>query len=463
MSDWLNITNIIFGFIGAASALVVVVARLFHNKVVAGKDNEINSLKRDLAQAEARVQSADKNRSQSQQSLETLREQLNGKIEDLAKQFHAQAASLYIPIYTVHDKESKSPLGFAFVAVYNMNFEATKGVLKIKLVEEWTVVGECWAKGRGRVENELQANPRHVASYDQESKFTPVHTLVLPVLCNKEKVGVIQLFNKTKPDNLHSIDAHGFTDGDFTNLQKDATDTPLAEATNLFRSDQDHVGFLELQGEESLENAAIMYVDLTSSSLLFSSLTLLEAAQLINCFNEHVYRQMKHLSAVVERFNGDGTLVRFHYENFDPDRPESNPVLVAVRAAADLIQGFETFKGKYWKLLPPTAADKIRLRICITLGRVISTNVGPRQFQVPTVMGQCVNRSAKMIAYAPRDRDVVLVDGNVRQALEQMDKKYAEALSNFSFDEPKASSLMGYEYSEVIKLDSFKSGAERTR
>jgi hypothetical protein len=68
-------------------------------------------------------------------------------------------------------------------------------------------------------------------------------------------------------------------------------------------------------------------------------------------------------------------------------------------------------------------------------------------------MGQCVNRSAKMVTFAPRDRDVMLVDDNVSKALKQIDEHYVTALTAFdswSSDTARQSpSLAGHRYFEV--------------
>lgn len=462
MDEWIEYAKLAGGFVGAAG--IATMAKLYHDRVVAGKDTELRlkdaeivRIQAELAKVQSQVRDADGDATTDQRDLARLRSQLMELVERLAKALGAQAASLYVPIFSTHDDRFEFPRGFAFVAAYNVDPAATEAILRMKLVETWTVVGECWTKGAVLSDNALQDNVRHVASYDQQSGFVPIHTLVSPVRWGDRQVGVIQVFNKTAPGGLHDLDPRGFDSEDRKALVEWVQDTGasgIADKTHHFQSSRDCARFLGLQGELDLENAAILYVDLTRSSSLFDEMPLLDAARLLNCFNEYVYRCMERFSAVVEKFSGDGTLVRFHYGGFNADQPASNPAFRAVCAAADMAKDFKDFKARHWKELADEVASDVRLRISISLGPVISTNVGPRQFQVPTVMGQCVNRAAKMVAYAPRDRDTVLVDDNVRKALLQIDRQHAGAMHEFTAwsDSAAASapSLARHQYFELM-------------
>jgi class 3 adenylate cyclase len=369
----------------------------------------------------------------------------------------------------LRDEAAESPRGFAFVAVYNADTTAAKAIRDMKMVESWSVVGECWDKGSVISDNDLQANVRHMASYDNKSGFTAMHTLVVPVRFQNRQIGVLQVLNKSVGADSAELDPQGFSPDDRKALSgqlNDTADGGLAMLLHYFLSDSNCTRFLGVQGELDLENAVIMYADLTRSSSLFSELPLLDAAKLINRFDEELYRRMQPHAAVVEKFNGDGTMIRFHYGGFKPDSLARNPAYRAASAAAEIVSDFEDFKAKYWKPLADNIADKVLLRMTIALGPVISTNVGPRQFQVPTVLGQCVNRAAKMAAYAPRDRNVVLVDDNVRKTLLQLDRSYGESLRDYSGfalpDTQPSESLARHAYYE-LDIDRFVQLKPRTR
>ncbi len=474
MADWVEYAKIIGGFAGAIG--ISTLAKLYHDKVIAGKEIEIKNkeaelarIRADLSRAESRAKNAEDSASPGQRDLGKLREQLTEIVERFAQTLGAQAATLYVPLFTAGDEEAEFPRGFAFVAVYNIDANASAAILRMKLVEGWTIVGECWAKGAMMEDNTLQANVRHVSSYDALSGFVPLHTLVAPVRWQNRQVGVIQFFNKTQTGNPHNIALDGFTSDDrkqLVELLQDTSEGGIAAKTYYFQSNRDFIRLLGLQGEINLENAAILYVDLTRSSSLFRELPLIDAARLINRFNENVYQRMGRFSAVVEKFNGDGTLVRFHYGGFDTLKAASNPAFRAVCAATDLLADFKDFKAKHWKQLSSEVANAIKLRVTVALGPVLSTNVGPRQFQSATVMGQCVNRSAKMVGLAPRDRDVILVDDHVRKALMQIERGYEQALKRFQhWNEPTGAttaSMLGHEYYEV-DCEPFKQAATEIR
>ena len=461
MIEWIEYAKIAGAFIGACG--IATLAKLYHDKVVTGKDTElkikdaeITRLQADLLKAQSRVKSAEEDSAPAHRDLARLRVQLTEMVERLAGSLRAQAASLYIPVFNAGDERAASPRSFAFVAAWNIDPGATAAILKMKLVETWTVVGECWDKATLIGSNNLQANVRHITSYDKQSGFVPVHTLVSPVRWQGRQIGIVQVFNKTLPGSAYDLDEHGFQSDDRKQLLEslqEASDSGIAGTLHYFQSSPEAMRVLGLQDELNLENAVIMYVDLTQSSTLFNELPLTDAARLINRFSQNIYQRIAPFSGIVEKFNGDGTLIRFHYVGFDSHLPKSNPVLRAVCAAADLLGEFRAFKAQRWQGLAADVADAVKLRVTIALGPVVSTNMGPQQFQTPTAMGQCVNRSAKMIAYAPRDRDVLLVDDNVSKALKQIDEHYLAALSTFdswsSDTARQSSSLAGHQYFEA--------------
>ncbi|OOG41899.1 hypothetical protein B0E51_04825 [Rhodanobacter sp. C05] len=474
MIDWIEYAKVAGAFVGACG--IATMAKLYHDKVVTGKDTElaikdaeITRLRADVLKAESHAQTAADADVPAHRDLLKLRTQLTGMIEQLAGTLHAQAASIYIPVFNAGDEKAESPRSFAFVAAFNIDPGATAAILKMKLVETWTVVGECWDKATLIGSNKLQANVRHVASYDKQSGFVPVHTLASPVHWQGRQIGVVQVFNKTLPGSVYDIDELGFQSDDRKHLQEaihETSDTGMAGRLHYFQSSPNALRILGLQDELNLENAVIMYVDLTHSSALFSEVPLVDAARMINRFSQYIYGRTNLYSGIVEKFNGDGTLIRFHYVGFDSRIQTSNPVLRAICTGADMISEFRDFKTQRWQGLAADTADAIKLRVTIALGPVISTNMGPQQIQVPTVMGQCVNRSAKMIAYAPRDRDVMLIDDNVSKALKQIDERYAAALSEFAdwsdSSALQAPSLAGHQYFEAA-VEPFRLAAMEFR
>ncbi|UUZ49777.1 hypothetical protein LP420_06245 [Massilia sp. B-10] len=48
---------------------------------------------------------------------------------------------------------------------------------------------------------------------------------------------------------------------------------------------------------------------------------------MLRVFSEYIHNEMLPYSGVVERFIGDGALIRFHYVGFDAHQLTTNPVV----------------------------------------------------------------------------------------------------------------------------------------
>jgi class 3 adenylate cyclase len=461
LADLKSIAPIALGIISLLCGLLVALAKLYHNKIIAKKDLDLKQKEDELlransalAKAEARVKTANIN--VSQKDLQSLRGQLESMVDDLARSVNAQAASLYIPVFSELAKQARAPRSFAFVAVCNDDPRATAAILKMKVVETWTIVGECWQKNTPVANNQLQSDTRHVKSYDAQSGFVPLNTLTLPVRWQDQPIGVLQVFNKKSAGQGGDIDLNGFSAQDkkvLAEALKDLTPAGLASTTYQFQTNPAALDFLGLREESILENTVIMHVDLTSSSSLYNEVPLQDVARMLCTFSEFIHNEMVPYTGVVERFNGDGALVRFHYVGFDSSKPATNPVVRAVHAAESLLETFNRFKETFWHDLTEEASGLVKLRITIALGPVVAINMGSQQSSAPTVIGPCVNRSAKMVAYAPRDRDVVLIDDNSAKALaQQKNQDYVKVLKSFSWGDENAitkHSICGSKYYEL--------------
>ena len=115
MVEWIEYARIAGAFVGALG--IATLAKLYHDKVVAGKDTELKikdaelaRVRADLGKAEARAQSAEQDAVPAHRDLTRLRSQLGEMLERLAQAMQVQAASLYIPLFNAGD-ERGSPGG----------------------------------------------------------------------------------------------------------------------------------------------------------------------------------------------------------------------------------------------------------------------------------------------------------------------------------------------------------------
>jgi class 3 adenylate cyclase len=472
MGDLSNLKDLVGPLLtvaGMVAAIVALLAKLYHNKVVAQKEvvieqknSELARLTAAMARAEARVRDVEQAEALGDKSLSTLREKLTDLVESFADLVNAQAASLYIPIFSGSKERAKSPRCFAFAAAYNTDPKAAAAILKMKTVEIWTIVGQCWQSNSPVVQNDLQSDSRHVASYDSQSGFVPRTTILLPIRWQNEIIAVLQLFNKASDSDRKSVDPAGFAAEDRKNLAdalKATAGVSLANLTHTLETSPSVLTFLGLDAEVGLENAVIMHLDLTDSSSLFREVSLSDAANMLSRFSEYVYDELMPFTGIVDRFSGDGTLIRFDFVQFDANDVATNPVIRAVYAARHLHDGFARFKESVWIDLPDSVRSSVRMRISIALGPVVSVNFGPPQSRMPTVMGPCVNRSAKMIVHAPRDRDVILLDDNAAKALRQpRDAALAGGLKPYTWPETVLTESVGWKGHAYFELDPSAGG-----
>ena len=152
----------------AGLALLATFAKLYHNRIVAAKDVELKAKDAELKAREHDLKSAEQAASGLRAELATAREALVSRgadpsVGDLgkldaqltewlaasAKTLGAQGASLYLP-FGSGDEAGDFPRGFAFVAVYNADPSAARKARAIRLVENWTIVGQCWLHKQSR-------------------------------------------------------------------------------------------------------------------------------------------------------------------------------------------------------------------------------------------------------------------------------------------------------------------------
>lgn len=242
-ADFKAMIPAVLGIVALLSGMVGLIARLYHKGALEKKDVELKNKDAELARAIAACAKADERANNAgndvaRNDLAVLQRQLQALVEGLAISVKAQAASLYIPVLSELTKQSNTPRSFAFVAVHNADPRAAAAIRKMGVVEIWTIVGECWQKNAAVANSQLQADTRHLKSYDAESGFVPINTLVLPIRWQDKPIGVLQLFNRQCGPNLGDIDAAGFSPQDkkfLSEALKDLGPAGIASKTNQFQ------------------------------------------------------------------------------------------------------------------------------------------------------------------------------------------------------------------------------------
>lgn len=224
--------------------------------------------------------------------------------------------------------------------------------------------------------------------------------LNFPLWHHGEVVGVLQLLNKEGSER--------FTDSDIPLIEPFALS--LAEKVADFVRAPENLEILGFMQEREPEYATVMFCDLTRSSLLFREMSASAAIQHINEYLERICDIGLSHGATVDKYIGDGVLLRFNV----PRRVKDHPYQ-AVIAALEMKTAFEKLKGD-WNIMGESLMS-LYTRIGIAYGEVHEAIIGHPQYQYVTIFGQPVNVAVNLCEAAVRDRNVIIVDERMYKEL----------------------------------------------
>jgi adenylate cyclase len=155
--------------------------------------------------------------------------------------------------------------------------------------------------------------------------------------------------------------------------------------------------------------AAVLFCDLSASSTMYNTLS---SAEIVDVINEYLERQadiILRYGGAIDKYLGDGAMFVFN-----PRRSggELDHVARAVDAAVDMQRDFEILKRSWAELGMPLGA--LFNRIGMAAGPLLSPIMGHPQFQQVTVFGDTVARANHLCETAPRNRNIIIVDEDVR-------------------------------------------------
>jgi class 3 adenylate cyclase len=153
-----------------------------------------------------------------------------------------------------------------------------------------------------------------------------------------------------------------------------------------------------------------MFCDLTASSTLFSELNVSSAIRHLNEYLEAACDIAFRHGATVDKYVGDGVLLRFNVP-----RPVEDHPFQAVRAAFEINGAFDAIKRDW--LTMGEALGALHVRSGIAFGGVRRATVGHPQYQYLTIFGTPVNAAVNLCDIAARDRNVVVIDDRLHEAI----------------------------------------------
>lgn len=322
-----------------------------------------------------------------------LKNEIDSRLQEAMEVLEATEASILVPGPPPHSAH------FVFLSIYGA---AAAELRKTKVPIRKGIVGRVLATGTLHNSVAPQADPSFFAGLDEKSAHQTKALLTLPLDSSSSTIGVIQFLNKSGE--------RSFDEADERTGQRLAQS--LAPRVAEFVADPANFELLGFSGETAEAEATILFCDLTASSGLFRRMNVAAA---IDCINEYLEQQCDlalRYGATVDKYLGDGAMLRF---NVPRAITEGDHAVRATEAAWEMHRAFERLKAGWQSV--DLRVDDIYSRISICCGPVYLATIGHPQFQQITVIGDTVNRSAKLCNAGVRDRSVVLVDATVRSRL----------------------------------------------
>lgn len=313
---------------------------------------------------------------------------IDEELLSIMKTIRAQAASIFIPLKS---RVSPEPRGLIFLSLQPPGEPASR--LRRKIIPMTSSAGFCFKTGKPYASPNSKADPAHYDKADKVSGYRTEDMLNYPLLYRGEVVGVLQLLNKEGPEH--------FTDDDIPLVEPLAAS--LAEKVAEFVYVPENLEILGFTPEREPEQATILACDLTQSSLLFREMGTSAAIQHINEFLERVCDIGLSHGATIDKYIGDGVLLKFNV----PRRIKDYPYQAAL-AAWEMRRAFEKLKDEWCAMREPLTG--LYIRIGIASGQVSEAVVGHPQYQYVTVFGQPVNIAVNLCEGAPRNRNVIFID-----------------------------------------------------
>lgn len=325
----------------------------------------------------------------------TRKMEIEEDLLSIMKTTQAGAGSIYVPLTA---RTPSEPLGLVFLSIQPFGQQAAK--LKRKIIPMQSSAGRCFRTGQPYASPNSKADPNHYGKADLVSGYHTEDMLNFPLRHRGEIVGVLQLLNKEVPGI--------FTDHDIPLVEPFAV--PLAEKVSNFVRTPNSLEILGVMQEREAECATVMFCDMTRSSLLFQEMNVSAAIQHMNEYFEKVCDIALSHGATVDKYAGDGVLLRFNV----PHRVKDHP-LEAVKAALEIRVAFEELKADWNTMGEPLTS--LYVRIGIAYGEVLEAIVGHPQYQYLTIFGQPVNVAVNLCEAAVHSRNVIVIDERLYKEL----------------------------------------------
>lgn len=154
-------------------------------------------------------------------------------------------------------------------------------------------------------------------------------------------------------------------------------------------------------GQAELRDAAILFVDLRGFSRLAATLPPAEVLALLAEYQARVVATVRRHGGSIDKFMGDGILA-----SFGATGPMAGFAAGALRAVEELVTVAENWRAERLA----RGLDTPAVNAALTVGRVLFGTVGDAERLEYTVIGDAVNRAAKLEKHCKLEKAVALAE-----------------------------------------------------
>jgi class 3 adenylate cyclase len=323
---------------------------------------------------------------------QNLKAEIDKELKLLAQMVGVSSASILVP----YPPGQNSRLAFLSI----LGPEASK-LKHVYVNVNSSIAGEVYLTHQSVIVNDMETDKKWNPTADKRTAFTTNNLLCVPLRSGDTVIGVAQFLNKS--------DAFVVQDRD--TLEKAIM--TLVFHVGKFVQQVDNFEILGLGYAQNIEDGTVVFIDLSSSSSLLRGAHPLPKADVIGIINEYL-EKLTTIAAkngcIVDKYMWDGCLFSLNVANSIPDHK-----LVAYRTALEMHQRFEELKASWKRAGYPV--EQLFCRIVLTCGPILQVDMGPAQFRQKTIVGDPVVAASALSADAPRDRNVILVDQAVFNAI----------------------------------------------
>lgn len=323
--------------------------------------------------------------------IQQYKEQLDTLLADARSQIRAVADSVII-----RNPYSEDTLVFLIA-----HGPAAQSVVKMQIDVHGSQAGEVYRSRQTSIYSPQTANKAHEKRLDTKSGFQSNNMLTKPLLkFGTELVGVVQFLNQ---------DRHmPFAAEDEKRIEPICVKLALAVANII--ADPAHLVHLGVVLDPHINQATILFTDITNSDLLFQQLAVADATALVDEYLERLGTLGVRYGARIDKYLGDGMMLSFETAGAD-NAPH------ALRAALAMQAEFAEIKQEWQRLGYALAA--LDHRIGIASGAVYGRRMGHAASSVFTIMGAPVNLAAHLCDRARKAPQGILLSAATEQKLHQ--------------------------------------------